>query len=135
MTKSKLSCKILQVQTSHEFFLSLITQKFSKSTASIYFLSSVMHEKFLSPNKSENFLSPKNSKSKKFRNFSKSKKYNASTIANFPVSLENFTNCLTILNIDCCSPTFVHLFSALSYIHTAHTAYILYFKFPLITHK
>ena len=79
-----------------------------------------MHEQFLSPNKSENFLSPKNTMLQLLLIF---------------LSLENFTNCLTILNIDCCSPTFVHLFSALSHIYTAHTAYILYFKFPLITHK
>ena len=64
-----------------KFFLSLTTQKFSKSRASIYFLSSVMHEKFLSPNKSENFLSPKISEI-----FLSPKKYNASTIANFPKS-------------------------------------------------
>ena len=76
-----------------------------------------MHEKFLSPNKSEKFLSPKNTMLQLLLIF---------------LSLENFTNCLTILNIDCCSPTFVHLFSAPSHIHTA---YILYFKFQLITHK
>ena len=40
------------------------------------------------------------------------------------LSSENFTNSLTILNINNCSPTFVHLFSALSYcIHS-----ILYSK-------
>ena len=79
-----------------------------------------MHEKLLSPNKSGKFLSLKNTM--------------LQLLLIFP-SLENFTNSLTILNIDFCSPTFFHLFSALSHIYTAHTAYILYFKFPLITHK
>ena len=129
MTKSKLSCKIFQVQTSHEIFPSLRTQKFSKSRASIYFLSSVMHEKSLSPNKSENFLSPKISEI-----FLSPKIIMLQLLLIF-LSLENFTISLTILNIDCCSPTFIHLFSALSHIYTAHTAYILYFQFPLITHK
>ena len=76
-----------------------------------------MHEKLLSPNKSEIFLSPKNTMLQLLLIF---------------LSSKNFTVSLTILNIDCCSPTFVHLFSGLSHFHTA---YILYFKFPLITHK
>ena len=84
------------------------------------FLNPNKSEKFLSPNKSENFLSPKNTMLQLLLIF---------------LSLENFTISLTILSIDCCSPTFVHLFSALSYIHTAHTVYILFFKFPLITQK
>ena len=84
------------------------------------FLSPNKSEKFLSPNKSENFLSPKNTMLQLLLIF---------------LSLENFTISLTILSIDCCSPTIFHLFSALSHIYTAHTAYILFFKFPLITHK
>ena len=73
-----------------------------------------MHEKFLSPNKSENFLSPKKSEI-----FLSPKNTMLQLLLIF-LSLKNFTNSLTILNIDCCSPTFVNLFSALSYIHTAY---------------
>ena len=69
------------------------------------FLSPNKSEKFLSPNKSENFLSPKNTMLQLLLIF---------------LSLENFTISLAILNIDCCSPTFVHLFSALSHIYTAY---------------
>ena len=73
-----------------------------------------MHENFLSPNKSEKFLSPNNSEI-----FLSPKNTMLQLLLIF-LSIENFTNSLTILNIDYCSPTFVHLFSALSYIHTAY---------------
>ena len=86
-----------------------------------------MHEKFLSPNKSEKFQ-----KSSKQSEIFLSPKNTMLQLLLIFLSLENFTNCLNILNIDCCSPTFVLLFTALSYIYTA---YILYFKFPLITHE
>ena len=64
------------------FSKSKLLLKFSKFQSSIYFLSSVMHEKISKSKKynAEKFLSPKNT----MLRISKSKKYNASTIANFP---------------------------------------------------
>ena len=92
-----------------------------------------MHVNFLSPKntmlkisksnkiQASEFLSPKNTSLR----ISKSKKYNASTIANFP-KFRFFTFSLTILDIDCCSPTFAHLFSALLHFYTA---FILFLNF------